>query len=154
MTVSCVVRDLLVATAASETPAEEPASAFNAEDRASEIAEVAEEIRFYLEHFMRDQAQAAFARLKSLTNDRSIIDAVALQIEAAGSKATSEPEPEVAEVAEISEDESHEFEVEVESASTSEIEIPQEPLEGFNHAVPAHQEHAVEEPIVEPEPVA
>jgi tetratricopeptide (TPR) repeat protein len=129
---------------AAPVAADEPA-VVDAEDRASEIAEVVEEIRFYLEHFMRDQAQAAFARLKSLTNDRSIIDAVALQIEAAGSKATAEPEPEVAEIADVSDDESHEFEVEVESASAPEIEIPQEPLEGFNHAAPIQQKHAVEE---------
>jgi tetratricopeptide (TPR) repeat protein len=138
---------------ATAVAANEPA-VVDAEDRATEIAEVVEEIRFYLEHFMRDQAQAAFARLKSLTNDRSIIDAVALQIEAAGRKAPAEPESEVAEIADISEDESHEFEVEVESSSASEIEVPQEPLEGFNHAVPVQQEHAVEETVAEPEPVA
>jgi tetratricopeptide (TPR) repeat protein len=108
-------------------------------NRASEIAEVVEEIRFYLEHFMRDQAQAAFARLKSLTNDRSIIDAIQLQIKAAGSKATAEPEPEVAEAAA---GDPQEFEVEMESESE---EIPQEQLEGFDHALPVHQEQGDED---------
>jgi len=124
----------------------------DAEDRATEIAEVVEEIRFYLEHFMRDQAQAAFARLKSLTNDRSIIDAVGLQIVAAGSKSTPEGEPEVAEIADISDDGSHEFEIEVESAAAAETAIPQEPLEGYSHEVPVQREHAVEETIEEPQP--
>ncbi len=127
---------------------EEPAPIANAEDRASEIAEVVEEIRFYLEHFMRDQAQAAFARLKSLTNDRSIIDAVHLQIKAAGGKAAAEPEPGVAEIADVAAAESHEFEVEVESESES--EVAQEQLEGYNHAVPA-QEPVAEEATADSE---
>ncbi len=130
---------------------EEPAPVAKAEDRASEIAEVVEEIRFYLEHFMRDQAQAAFARLKSLTNDRSIIDAVHLQIKAAGSKAAAAPELEVAETADVSAGESQEFEVEVESES--EAEVPQEQLEGFDHAVPVHQEQVAEEVPADPEVV-
>ena len=141
-----------VAPSAPEQPSiEEPAPVVNAEDRASEIAEVVEEIRFYLEHFMRDQAQAAFARLKSLTNDRSIIDAVHLQIKAAGSKAAAAPEPEVAETADVSAGESQEFEVEVESES--EAEVPQEQLEGFDHAVPVQQQQVDEEVPADPEVV-
>ncbi len=109
---------------------------------ASEIAEVVEEIRFYLEHFMRDQAQAAFARLKALTNDRSILDAVRLQIEAAGSKAAAEPEAEVTEISDVSAGESNDFEVEVESASAAEPQIVQEQLESFHE--PVHKKHAAE----------
>jgi tetratricopeptide (TPR) repeat protein len=120
---------------------EEPVpAAAEAAGSASEIAEVVEEIRFYLEHFMTDQARAAFARLKSLTSERSILDAVQLQIKAAAGKAAAEPEPEVAE---ISADEGHDFEVEVESESTS--EIPQEQLQGYHGAV--QEEH-----VPEPEP--
>ncbi len=132
---------------------EEPAPVVDAVDRASEIAEVVEEIRFYLEHFMRDQANAALVRLKSLTNDRSIIDAVRLQIEAAGSKAAAEAEPEVAEIAEVSAGESNEFEVEVESESASEPAIAQEQLQGFNHAAPVHPEHVAKGASAEPEAV-
>jgi hypothetical protein len=126
--------------------------AVDPEERASEIAEVVEEIRFYLEHFMRDQAQAAFARLKSLTDDRSIVDAVRLQIEAARSKGAAEAEPEVSEVAEINADEPNDFDIEVESAASSELAIPQEPLVGYDHEMPAIQEAAAEaevEPVVE-----
>jgi tetratricopeptide (TPR) repeat protein len=139
-----------VAPSVPEQPSVE-APVAKAEDRASEIAEVVEEIRFYLEHFMRDQAQAAFARLKSLTNDRSIIDAVHLQIKAAGSKAAAASEPEVSETADVSAGESQEFEVEVESES--EAEVPQEQLEGFDHAVPVHQEQVDEEVPADPEVV-
>ncbi|MBI3645168.1 MAG: tetratricopeptide repeat protein [Acidobacteriales bacterium] len=118
-----------------EEPVPAPAEATGS---ASEIAEAVEEIRFYLEHFMTDQARAAFARLKALTSERSILDAVQLQIKAAASKAPAEPE-----IAEISADEGHDFEVEVESESAS--EIPQEQLEGYHGAV--QEEH-----VPEPEP--
>jgi outer membrane biosynthesis protein TonB len=118
-------------------PAMEPPAVAAHTGSAEEIAEVVEEIRFYLEHFMRDQAQAAYARLKSLTNDRSIVEAVHLQIQAAASKA-AEAEPEIAEIAA---EEGHDFEVEVEAAPAP--EMPQEQLQGYDHG--AHQE---------PEPVA
>jgi tetratricopeptide (TPR) repeat protein len=115
------------------------------EDRASEIAEVVEEIRFYCEHFMRDQARAAFARLQSLTDDRSILDAVKLQIEAAGSKRTAEPETEIAE---ITVEEPNEFEIEVEAAVGSGTTLPQEDLAGFDHAIPSTHEEETLEPVV------
>jgi tetratricopeptide (TPR) repeat protein len=127
-------------------PVEQPAPVFNAQDRASEIAEVVEEIRFYLEHFMRDQAQAAFARLKSLTNDRSIIDAVHLQIKAAGSKA-ADSQPEIAQIAEASPADSQDFEIEVESES-ADPDIPVE-LEGYDPA----PEQAAEEASADTEVV-
>ena len=133
-------------------PAHRPA-VVDPEERASEIAEVVEEIRFYLEHFMCDQAQAAFARLKSLTDDRSILDAIQFQIEAAGKKEAAEPEAEVAEVAEFVTDSPRDFEIEVESDSASEAEISQEPLEGYNHeAVHSHAEATVEPDVVSAEP--
>jgi tetratricopeptide (TPR) repeat protein len=131
---------------------EEPAPAVkDAPDRAAEIAEVVEEIRFYLEHFMRDQAQAAFARLRSLTTDRSILDAVRLQIEAASSKSESASEPEIAEISEISAGESPEFEVEMETKPASEAAMPQEQLEGFHDAV--HEQRGQQAAPVEPEVV-
>ena len=146
-----LIADELVA-AEPEAPVAHRPAVVDPEERAAEIAEVVEEIRFYLEHFMRDQAQAAFARLKSLTDDRSIIDAIRLQIEAAGKKGAAEPEAEVAEVAEFVTDSPADFEIEVESAS--EIEISDEPLEGYNHeAVLAHAEAAVEPDVVAAEPV-
>lgn len=153
--------------AAGETPSvsepelnandDEPAIV-DAEDRAAEIAEVVEEIRFYCEHFMRDQAQAAFARLKSLTDDRSILDAVRLQIEAAGGKQPAESEPEVAEISEVSADEPGEFDIEVESSAAPEIEVTPEQLAGFDDFVSpqkaqAPHEAAATEAIVEAAPV-
>src|SRR5208282_1521195 len=60
-------------------PAAEPpatAAGESAADASSnpEIAETVEEIRFYLEHFMMDQARAGIEKLESLTSDASILD--------------------------------------------------------------------------------
>jgi len=134
-----------------ESPAAEPKPAPAAAQpagSAEEIAEVVEEIRFYLEHLMTDQARAAFARLQSLTSDRSIVEAIRLQIETAAAKKAEQQEPEVAEVAADS-DENQGFEVEVETESAA--EIPQEQLEGYHDT--AETTHAQEPPQVEPEPV-
>jgi tetratricopeptide (TPR) repeat protein len=125
---------------AAETPSTETAAA------GAEIAEVVEEIRFYLEHFMGDQAQAAFDRLKSLTRDRSILEALRLQIEEASRK-SSEAEPEIAEISSV---EGHEFEVEVESAPAS--ETAQQPLDGRHDKV--QEEPAPEPAAAQPEVVA
>jgi tetratricopeptide (TPR) repeat protein len=60
--------------------------------------ETVEEIRFYLEHGMPEQALAAFERLQSLTRDRTTLSALRAEIEAAsqhGSAAAEEvPAPE------------------------------------------------------------
>jgi len=45
--------------------------------------EAAEEIRFYLEHGMPEQASAAFERLQALTSDESILSALEAEIKAA-----------------------------------------------------------------------
>jgi tetratricopeptide (TPR) repeat protein len=118
----------------------------DAEDRASEIAEVVEEIRFYCEHFMRDQAQVAFVRLKSLTDDRSILDAVQLQIEGAtGKKAGGAgAEPEISEVS-GGESEPNDFEIEVDSTPAAVVEASQEAMEGYSHDLPAHPKQGQEE---------
>jgi len=115
---------------------------------AEEIAEVVEEIRFYLEHFMTDQARAAFARLQSLTSDRSIVEAIRLQIDTAAAKKAEQQEPEVAEITADSED-SQSFEAEVETEPAA--EIPQEQLEGYHDA--AHASREPEPKHAEPEAV-
>jgi pilus assembly protein FimV len=62
------------------------------------VTETIEEIRFYLEHSMVDQARAAFVKLQSQTADYEQLAAIHAEIDAA----TGTSEPEVAEV-EISE---------------------------------------------------
>jgi tetratricopeptide (TPR) repeat protein len=58
------------------------------------VTEIIEEIRFYLEHSMVDQARAAFVKLQSQTADYEQLAAIRTEIEAAAAPA----EPEVAEV--------------------------------------------------------
>ena len=65
------------------------------------IAEALEEIRFYLEHGMPEQASGAFEKLQTLTSDEATLSALRTEIEAA-SRQTS-PAEEVAPVEAISE---------------------------------------------------
>ena len=62
-----------------------------------EIAEIVEEVRFYLEHFMTDQARAGLKKLASLTSDASILDPLRAAVQSA-SQPQAEPEPELAEI--------------------------------------------------------
>jgi tetratricopeptide (TPR) repeat protein len=93
------------------------------------VTETIEEIRFYLEHSMVDQARAAFVKLQSQTADYEQLAAIHGEIDAA--TATGEPEP--AEV-EVSEAEPEPAEPAVEIAETS------------------HSAKKVVEPEPEPEP--
>jgi pilus assembly protein FimV len=63
-----------------------------------EVVEMLEEARFYLEHFMTDQARAALEKLESLTSDASILQPLRAQIESAGSESPAEPDPEITEI--------------------------------------------------------
>ena len=100
-----------------------PAAALSAtvEDDASsnpEIAETVEEVRFYIEHFMTDQARTGIQKLETLTSDARILDPLRSAFESAG-QPPAEPEPEITE---IEADEPAGFEVEMETQHESEIE--------------------------------
>jgi len=62
-----------------------------------EIAETVEEVRFYLEHFMTDQARAGLEKLESLTSDASLLDPLRAAVHSAG-QPPAEPEPELPEI--------------------------------------------------------
>ena len=100
-------------------PAVEPAATLsrNLASDDPEVVEMVEEARFYLEHFMTDQARAALEKLESLTSDASILEPLRAQIESAGSEAPAEPEPEITEISadEVPGIEAPEFELHVES---------------------------------------
>ncbi len=96
-----------------------------------EIAETVEEIRFYLEHFMADQAQAGMEKLESLTRDARILDPLRAEIASAG-QPPDEPEPEIAE---INADEPADFEVEMETQHGSEIATSPDRLAGYHHEI-------------------
>jgi len=74
-------------------------------DTSDAIAETIEEIRFYLDHSMADQARAAFTKLQTLSAENTQIAALRVEINAAsGPDASSvEPEPEKSPVAEMEE---------------------------------------------------
>jgi tetratricopeptide (TPR) repeat protein len=54
------------------------------------VAEAVEEIRFYIEHSMLDQARAAFAKLEALTGNTELLGSMLAELEA-GPAATEEP---------------------------------------------------------------
>ena len=56
-----------------------------------EIAETVEEIRFYLEHFMTEQARAGMEKLEALTSDARILDPLRAAV-ASASQPPAEPE--------------------------------------------------------------
>jgi tetratricopeptide (TPR) repeat protein len=109
--------------------AQQPAPAGLVAAPASEsvIAETVEEVRFYLEHYMADQARSALAKLKTLTSDPAILGPLGAEIEVASAQPTHE-----AEISEISADGIPSFEAEEEPA----------PAAG-EHAAPAKPQPSV-----------
>jgi hypothetical protein len=117
-----------------------------------EVVETVEEARFYLEHFMPDQARAALEKLESLTRDPSILAPLRAQIEAA-SQAQAEPEAEITEISveETSEAETPEFELHTEAHSEAEIAASPDLMAGYHEEtrpeVPQEAEPAEIEPV-------
>ena len=89
-----------------------------------EIAETVEEVRFYLEHFMTDQARAGIEKLESMTSDAGILDPLRAAVESAGQPA-AEPEPEIAEINadEINADEINADEINADEINADEISV-------------------------------
>jgi tetratricopeptide (TPR) repeat protein len=112
-----------------------------------EIAETVEEIRFYLEHFMTDQARAGIAKLESLTSDARILDPLRTAVESAGhTPVDAEPE-----ITEINADEPADFEIAMDTQHGSEITTSPDPLAGYQHQThDATHNEALEEQTAEP----
>ena len=131
-------------------PAAEPSATVEGEADASsnpEIAETVEEIRFYLEHFMTDQARAGIEKLESLTSDARILDPLRAAVESAG-QPPAEPEPEITE---INADEPADFEVELETQHASASAASPDLMAGYQHQT--HDEIHNEAPSeLRPEP--
>jgi pilus assembly protein FimV len=132
-----------------------------------EVAETVEEIKFYLEHFMGDQARAGLEKLESLTSDARVLDPLRAAIESAGQPAT-EPEPEIAEInadelsadevpaVEISADEISTNEVATGEPATFEVSAELEPVESGSFELPSQPEfhHEIQLSAAAPEPAA
>jgi tetratricopeptide (TPR) repeat protein len=136
---------------AHELPAVEPAASTDRKKPAAtklspeKTAEAAEEIRFYLEHGMPEQASAAFEKLESLTSDEGTLNALRAEVEAA-SRPVSETVEEIAPVEDVSE-----FTIEEPAVEAAREEVPavaavtQEEAQAFEvEASPAEQ---VEAPV-------
>ncbi len=106
-----------------------------------EIAETIEEIRFYLEHFMTEQARAALEKLESLTSDSSILDPLRAALESA-TPLPAEPEAEITEI-EINADEPAVFEVAMEPEPSSEIAAASDLMSGYDHGAQSETHHEV-----------
>jgi len=135
-----------------QAPPAEPSSTVEADSDASsnpEIVETVEEIRFYLEHFMTDQARAGIEKLESLTSDARILDPLRAAAESA-SQPLAEPEPEITE---INAEEPADFEVEMETQHGSEITTPPDLL-AAHHEETHHETHIEAPPEVAPEPAS
>jgi tetratricopeptide (TPR) repeat protein len=97
-----------------------------------EIAETVDEIHFYLEHFMVDQARAAFEKLQTLTRSAAVLN----PLRAALDKGATLPEQPEVEIAELEAGDVASFGVEVEAPDAVEVaEVPTliahtEPLDG------------------------
>jgi tetratricopeptide (TPR) repeat protein len=117
-----------------------------------EIAETVDEIHFYLEHFMVDQARAAFEKLQTLTHSAAFLEPLRAAVEK-GAQPQDEPEVEIAEI-EAADVENFEVEVEEPEAAelaasddqTSQIEHPH-----YNHSG-ADQITAAQDAVAETEP--
>jgi pilus assembly protein FimV len=131
-----------------QTPAaEQPAMVEGDAADNPEIAETVEEVRFYLEHFMTDQARAGIEKLETLTSDARILDPLRAAVASAG-QPPAEPEPEITE---INADEPADFQVEVETEHKPEITTSPDLMSGYDHGTPEeiHEEFPAE-PAPEP----
>ncbi len=128
----------------------EPPAAVEAEAGASsnpEIAETVEEVRFYLEHYMTDQARAGIEKLESLTRDARILDPLRAAVESSG-QPLAEPEPEITE---INADEPADFEVAMETGQGSEAAASPD-LPAGDHEESRPEIHAEAPAELAPEP--
>ena len=106
-----------------------------------------EEVRFYLEHFMTDQARAGIEKLETLTSDARILDPLRAAIESSA-QPPAEPEPEITE---INADEPADFEVEMETQHGSEIATSPGLMSGYQHETDDEiQDEAPAEIVPEP----
>jgi tetratricopeptide (TPR) repeat protein len=118
-----------------------------------EIAETVEEIRFYLEHFMTEQAHAAMEKLQTLTSDSRVLD----PLRAALTSANQPPDEPEAEIAEINADEPADFEIAMEAQDGSETVTSPDLMAGYDHESrdevnPELHDYAALELASEPQP--
>jgi tetratricopeptide (TPR) repeat protein len=132
----------------------------------AKVNETVEEIRFYLEHGMPEQAAAAFEKLQTLTADEAVLSGIKSEIEAAAQRtAAAEDEPTVEAVSEfVTSPPESEFTIEempppfeAAPAVVEQIPEPQAPVAEIEIAPaqtikPAAAEPTAELPVITPAP--
>ncbi len=93
----------------------------------AEIAETVEEIRFYLEHFMTEQAHAAMEKLETLTSDAHILD----PLRHAFTFANQPPEEREVQVAEINADEINADDIDADDIPSFDVAMEAQPEVGI-----------------------
>ncbi len=115
-------------------------------------AETIEEVRFYLEHGMPEQAAAAFEKLQTLTDDEAMLAGLRAEIEAASGQPSSEEE--ISPVESITEFSSEETSAEpaVEEAPAQEqvVHAVSEAEAPVSEPAPEHEAAALEVAATEP----
>src|SRR6202030_2082146 len=139
--------DAIEANAADANAAEVNAAEVNALDN-PEIAEAVEEVRFYIEHFMTEQARSGIEKLESLTHDARILDPLRAAVSAAAQPAT-QPD---SEITEINGDEAADFECEIETPAGSEVAVSPELQAGYDQANEHPAPFEVAPPAAQTEP--
>ncbi|MGB6026727.1 MAG: tetratricopeptide repeat protein [Candidatus Sulfotelmatobacter sp.] len=135
----------------------------------AKATETVEEIRFYLEHGMPEQASTAFEKLQTVTNNEAILSAMEAEIQAAAQPAPAaepaaqEEVPAVEAATEITVDEpSEEITIEEAPVAVEEAPVAEEPAPVVEEAPPAPPVPAAKRPAppvwhakpVAPKPVA
>ncbi|MGA8300642.1 MAG: tetratricopeptide repeat protein [Terriglobales bacterium] len=144
LTVDESVADEAVAKTEDEISASVGGGTAEANEDASsnpEIAETVDEIKFYLEHFMADQARSALEKLQTLTRSAAVLDPLRAEMEK-GSKPADEPEVEISEI-EAADVEN--FEVEAAAPEAAEFAALPELTSHLEPADDAHSAHAYAE---------
>ena len=118
-----------------DTAAVEPAVEEISAESSDAVAETIEEIRFYLEHSMVDQARAAYVKLQSQTADYEQLAAIQAEIDAAA------PAPADTEPAEIAVAEAEALPEEEPASSLEQMvaELDSSLGDGFLSDTPAHE---------------
>jgi tetratricopeptide (TPR) repeat protein len=140
-----------IPAATTESEEEQPVVA----NASAPVAETIEEVRFYVEHGMPEQAAAALKKLHTLTNDQSVLAPIEAEV-AAAAQAPAEEAPAVESVSEITIDEpAAEFAVEDPAAEFSVAEAPAaiEELPAVVEEISPEPETAIPAPAAQAAPI-
>ncbi|HWW14428.1 MAG TPA: tetratricopeptide repeat protein [Candidatus Dormibacteraeota bacterium] len=123
--------ELTEAVGEHELPAAQPVQAKHAGEKADpeKINETVEEIRFYLEHGMPEQAATAFEKLQTFTRDETILSALEREIQAASQHTeAAESITSVENISEFADEPAAEFTVDEVPAVVEAAPEPQAPV--------------------------